>query len=88
MGTPWFAAISAPRTAGLLATLLIFCASPLVGTAVILLCWWPVFQGRLNPASNPDVPLCTRCGYNVTGNVSGVCPECGTPVAVAAPGRA
>ncbi|MBU0640342.1 MAG: hypothetical protein KKB50_15875 [Planctomycetes bacterium] len=20
---------------------------------------------------------CTRCGYNLTGNVSGVCPECG-----------
>jgi hypothetical protein len=23
---------------------------------------------------------CTRCGYDLTGNVSGVCPECGTPV--------
>jgi len=23
---------------------------------------------------------CVRCGYNLTGNVSGVCPECGTPV--------
>jgi hypothetical protein len=22
--------------------------------------------------------LCTNCGYNLTGNVSGVCPECGT----------
>ncbi|UCC32450.1 MAG: hypothetical protein JSU86_09245 [Phycisphaerales bacterium] len=22
--------------------------------------------------------LCLRCGYNLTGNVSGVCPECGT----------
>jgi hypothetical protein len=22
---------------------------------------------------------CPRCGYNLTGNVSGVCPECGTP---------
>ncbi len=21
---------------------------------------------------------CTSCGYNLTGNVSGVCPECGT----------
>ena len=21
---------------------------------------------------------CPRCGYNLTGNVSGVCPECGT----------
>jgi hypothetical protein len=24
--------------------------------------------------------LCRRCGYNLTGNTSGVCPECGTPV--------
>lgn len=22
---------------------------------------------------------CQRCGYNLTGNVSGTCPECGTP---------
>ncbi len=21
--------------------------------------------------------LCTRCGYDLTGNVSGTCPECG-----------
>ena len=24
--------------------------------------------------------LCLECGYNLTGNVSGVCPECGEPV--------
>ena len=23
---------------------------------------------------------CEKCGYNLTGNVSGTCPECGTPV--------
>jgi len=23
---------------------------------------------------------CKRCGYNLTGNVSGICPECGTPI--------
>jgi hypothetical protein len=23
---------------------------------------------------------CSTCGYNLTGNTSGVCPECGTPV--------
>jgi len=23
--------------------------------------------------------LCPTCGYNLTGNTSGVCPECGTP---------
>ena len=25
---------------------------------------------------------CVKCEYNLTGNVSGVCPECGTPVPV------
>jgi hypothetical protein len=24
--------------------------------------------------------LCVRCRYNLTGNQSGVCPECGTPI--------
>jgi len=24
--------------------------------------------------------VCQTCGYNLTGNASGVCPECGTPV--------
>ena len=24
--------------------------------------------------------LCTGCGYDLTGNISGVCPECGCPV--------
>ncbi len=27
-----------------------------------------------------DIPLCPRCGYNLTGNVSGICPECGRPL--------
>ena len=31
----------------------------------------------------PDPRLCTRCGYDLTGNVSGTCPECGTGVAAA-----
>ena len=24
--------------------------------------------------------VCHRCGYNLTGNTSGVCPECGKPI--------
>jgi hypothetical protein len=24
---------------------------------------------------------CVQCGYNLTGNISGRCPECGTPAA-------
>lgn len=25
-------------------------------------------------------PTCQACGYNLTGNTSGLCPECGTPL--------
>jgi hypothetical protein len=28
----------------------------------------------------PAPGICTGCGYDLTGNVSGVCPECGAPV--------
>lgn len=34
------------------------------------------FLGRRN--ADPQ-PSCNRCRYDLTGNVSGVCPECGTP---------
>ena len=26
-------------------------------------------------------PFCPSCAYNLTGNTSGICPECGTPTA-------
>ena len=28
---------------------------------------------------------CVACGYNLTGNVSGICPECGAPAGQQAP---
>ncbi len=31
-----------------------------------------------------DGTLCGACGYDLTGNVSGVCPECGTEIEAAA----
>jgi hypothetical protein len=42
-----------------------------VGSAAALL-WW---RDRRLPTGH-----CQKCGYNLTGNVSGVCPECGTPI--------
>jgi len=33
---------------------------------------------RLIPSRPPAVGVCAHCGYDLTGNVSGVCPECGT----------
>ena len=29
-------------------------------------------------AARREKGLCSRCGYDLRGNVSGVCPECGT----------
>jgi hypothetical protein len=35
--------------------------------------------GKYLPPRFP-VGSCRHCGYNLTGNTSGICPECGTPV--------
>jgi len=33
----------------------------------------------------PTFPLCWKCQYNLTGNISGICPECGTPIRTGTP---
>ena len=38
--------------------------------------WWP----RLRRGDAGDSALCKSCGYNLTGNTSGRCPECGSPI--------
>ena len=30
-------------------------------------------------ARKPAPGACRKCGYDLTGNVTGVCPECGNP---------
>ena len=35
-------------------------------------------------SESSDPPRCERCGYNLTLNVSGQCPECGKPIKVPA----
>jgi hypothetical protein len=35
---------------------------------------------RLRKRIRQKIGHCLSCGYNLTGNVSGVCPECGTPI--------
>jgi hypothetical protein len=42
---------------------------------------WSAWRRR----SPYKIGFCRRCGYNLTGNLSGVCPECGTPIADAKP---
>jgi hypothetical protein len=42
--------------------------------AVVPLMWFTLRSRRFTGPGR-----CPTCGYNVTGNTSGVCPECGTP---------
>ena len=40
----------------------------------------PMLRRRLRQRHRRRHGLCLRCGYNLTGNVSGICPECGTSI--------
>ena len=54
----------------------LFFSAPAWGT---LGAWLYVrLMNRLCRKLRPE--CCLTCGYNLTGNVSGVCPECGTPI--------
>jgi hypothetical protein len=48
--------------------------------AVIPWIGWRKLRRRRLLARNQVHLLCRGCGYNLTGNTSGVCPECGMPV--------
>jgi hypothetical protein len=43
---------------------------------------WDVARRRWHArrADAESHPTCRTCGYDLTGNVSGVCPECGTTI--------
>jgi hypothetical protein len=65
--------------------------SPLVFLIVFLttMPWCSlVVAGLLKRTPEPmrDPLMCRECRYNLTGNVSGVCPECGTRIAEWRPG--
>jgi hypothetical protein len=47
----------------------------LLTTAMTFLWWWRFRENR-----HRRIGICLTCGYNLTGNTSGTCPECGTPV--------
>jgi hypothetical protein len=62
---------------GTMWTFAIWLGYPMV-IAAILPAMWLVLAGRNRWWSARN--RCTACGYNLTGNTSGICPECGTPV--------
>lgn len=58
------------------ALLMVFVAA---GVATLIGVW----LGRLRlPSEKGSLWVCAKCGYKLTGNASGRCPECGIPVTV------
>ena len=53
-----------------------------LGLPIISIAVYGLLTHRFGPANvecrRRRKGLCLKCGYNLTGNVSGVCPECGT----------
>lgn len=45
----------------------------------------PLLRGPVRRWHRARRGLCVRCGYDLTGNISGVCPECGTRIPGALP---
>jgi hypothetical protein len=45
---------------------------------VVAVCGFVAMEQRGAEADRRDTGKCLHCGYDLTDNVSGVCPECGT----------
>lgn len=56
----------------LLAGKSLFIVGPVLALAILTL------ARIISKKSEFPVGHCRTCGYNLTGNVSGICPECGT----------
>ena len=50
-------------------------------TAVLPALWVILWRRRRAVRRRAQAGLCGKCGYDLTGNTTGVCPECGTAVA-------
>ena len=51
-----------------------------IGLALVPAAWFIRSDSRRRARRRQPRCLCTNCGYNLTANASGVCPECGAAV--------
>lgn len=61
---------------------LFFCSGTLLGPLIGFLLavgGLPEHLDHFPPPQDEHAGLCSNCGYDLTGNVSGKCPECGLP---------
>jgi len=66
------------QSSGAQATRVFFVPHWLIG---VMLSAYPLLRSWRRWRSRPcSYPACAKCGYNLTGNVSGVCPECGEKI--------
>ncbi len=68
-------AVCYPTTWGERAAVVVLVFLPLIAVAVVHLAELRLFEWRQQRRRLAN--RCTRCEYDLTGNVSGVCPECG-----------
>jgi uncharacterized paraquat-inducible protein A len=50
----------------------------LIGAAAVMLPLWLLIRPTELQDERRAKGLCVRCGYDIRGNTSGVCPECGS----------
>jgi len=51
-----------------------------IGTSPLPIAWLAVITRQFWRKRLARTGICRTCSYNLTGNTSGVCPECGSPV--------
>lgn len=73
----------APQTGDLVGFLAL--EGTLVAIPCIVVAYIAASLPTVTYADAPNENRCQKCGYNLTGNVSGRCPECGTPLPDIAP---
>ncbi len=66
---------------GLLPMLLSLALGAACAIVVLLASAELIYFGLRQAAIDDDSTHCLTCGYNLTGNVSGICPECGSEIA-------